>query len=127
MGAEKRPRIGFEEAGNAMGHGRPGRQRIGDAGPGGERAPQGLALHAVPELPELVEAIPGGIAGDDARVDRSDRGADDPIGLDFRLVQGLVDAALIGAERAAALQDEHDLPVRLLADHVDGVERRSIP
>src|SRR5271163_1242176 len=67
------------------------------------------------------------VAGDDAGVDGADRGANDPIGLDFRLMQGLVYAALIGAQRAAALQNEHDLPIRLLADHVDGIERRSVP
>ena len=103
------------------------RQGIRDAGPGRQRAPEDVALHAAPEFPEPVEAMLDRIAGDDAGVDRTDRGADDPIGLDFRLVQGLIDAALIGAQRAAALQDEHNLPVRLLADHVDGVEWRSIP
>ncbi len=62
-----------------------------------------------------------GVAGDDGGVDRPDGGADDPVGLDLRFVQSLVDAALIGSERAAALQHEDDLAVRLLAYHVDGI------
>src|SRR3977135_2308078 len=55
------------------------------------------------------------IAGDDRAVDRADRGADDPVWLDARLVQRLVDADLVGAERAAALQHEDDLARDLLA------------
>ena len=51
-----------------------------------------------------------------AGVDGADRGADDPVRLDARLVQGLIDAALIGAERAAALEHEHDLAVIIGAD-----------
>jgi hypothetical protein len=39
-------------------------------------------------------------------------------------MQRLIDAALIGAERAAALQHEHDLAVIVVADLVDRFERR---
>ena len=56
------------------------------------------------------------VAGDEAGVDGADRGADDPVRLDAGLVQRLVDAGLVGAERAAALEHEHDLPVVLGAD-----------
>jgi hypothetical protein len=35
--------------------------------------------------------------------------ADDPIGLDAGLMQRLIDANLIGPERSAPLQDQHDL------------------
>ena len=51
-----------------------------------------------------------GVAGDQRGVDGADRRSDHPVGLDAGLVQRLVDADLIGAERAAALQHEHDLP-----------------
>ena len=63
------------------------------------------------------------VAGDDARIDGADRRADQPVGLDAGIVQRLIDAALIGAERAAALQHEHDLPVIGVADFVGGFER----
>ena len=42
-------------------------------------------------------------------VDGADRGADHPVRLDAGFVQGLIDPALIGAERAAALKDQHHL------------------
>ncbi len=51
----------------------------------------------------------GSIAGDQCAVDGADRRADDPVGLDAGLMQGLDDADLVGAERAAALQHEHGL------------------
>ena len=57
-----------------------------------------------------------------ARIDGADRGADQPVRLDAGIVQRLIDAALIGAERAAALQHEHDLPVIVVADLVGGFE-----
>ena len=48
------------------------------------------------------------IAGDDRRIDRADRHAAHPVRLDARFVQRLIDAGLIGAERAAALQHQRD-------------------
>src|SRR3546814_14571000 len=45
---------------------------------------------------------------DDRRVDRADRDAGEPVGTDAGLVQALVDAALVGAERAATLQHQCD-------------------
>src|SRR5262249_45776752 len=49
------------------------------------------------------------IAGNEARIDGADRGADDPIGLDLRFMQRLIDAGLVGAQCAAALKDQHGL------------------
>ena len=63
------------------------------------------------------------VAGDDARIDGADRGADQPVRLDAGVVQRLIDAALIGAERASALQHEHDLAVIGVADLVGGFQR----
>src|SRR5262245_65670805 len=51
----------------------------------------------------------GLVARDQTGVDGADRRADDPIRLDPRLMQGLIDARLVGAERAAALKDKDDL------------------
>ena len=71
--------------------------------------PELLVRHAVPEFLQPGQTRCGLIAGDQARVDGADRGADDPVRLDAGFVQGLVDAGLVGAERAAALEDQHDL------------------
>ena len=68
---------------------------------------------------------------DQGGVDRADRGADHPVGLDARLVQRLVHAPLVSAQRTAALQHQHHLSWqvdRLRAVHVvtpsaTGVER----
>ena len=90
-------------------------------------APQnGAALHASPEFLKRGKAIFNSIAGDDGRIDGADRGADDPVGLDARLVQRLIDAALIGAERAAALQHERHLAAVVVADLVDCLQRGEI-
>ncbi len=67
-----------------------------------------------------LEAMFDRISGDQRGVDRADRGADHPVGLDARFVQRLVDADLVGAERAAALEDQDDLTQR-------GLERTARP
>jgi hypothetical protein len=66
-------------------------------------------LDPAPEFLQLRESVLWLVAGDDGGVDRADRRSDQPVGLDPGLVQGLVDAGLVGAERAAALEDEDDL------------------
>src|SRR5262245_18667483 len=52
----------------------------------------------------------GLVAGDQDRIDGADRGADDPVRFDLGLMQRLVDASLVGAKRAATLEDQHGLP-----------------
>src|SRR3712207_9393074 len=49
-------------------------------------------------------------------VERADRGADHPVGLDAGLVQCLVEAGLIGAQRATALEHQHDLAEIVLVE-----------
>jgi hypothetical protein len=48
------------------------------------------------------------IAGNDRPVDGADRYARHPVQLEAGFLQGLVDARLVGSQRAAALQDERD-------------------
>ena len=127
VGAEERRRICREKSGNSAGHCRPCRKRIHDARPRRRDAPECVAFDAPPKFAEAVEPMLDGVAGDDGGVDRPDGGADDPVGLDLRFVQGFVDAALVRSERAAALQHEDDLAVRLFAYHVDRIKRRPIP
>src|SRR5205807_2472695 len=61
-------------------------------------------------------------------VDRPDRCADDPIWFDSGFMHGLINAGLIGAERAAALQYQNNLAeirdVSLRAAAVRGVAGR---
>src|SRR5262249_26828965 len=64
------------------------------------------------------------VPGDETRVDGADRSADDPVGLDACLMQRLIDAALISAERPSALQDENNLTIIVVADLVDGFKWR---
>ena len=78
-----------------------------------ESAPQLLAPHPAPEFLQPLQTIFRLVAGDQAGVDGADRRADDPIRLDAGLMQGLIDARLIGAERAAALEDEDGLALLL--------------
>ena len=64
---------------------------------------------AAPEILQTLDACVRIVTRDDAGVDRADRCADHPVGLDVSLVKRLIDACLIGAERAAALEHQHDL------------------
>src|SRR6516162_3070766 len=66
-------------------------------------SPNWLLLHAIPKLGKLIKSLPRFVAGDDGAVNRTDRGADDPVGLDPALVERLINATLICAERAPAL------------------------
>ena len=72
-----------------------------------------IELHGGPELLEAFEAPLQLVAGDDAGIERPDRGADHPVRLDPCLMQRLIDASLIGTERAAALHDQDNLAWKL--------------
>ena len=63
---------------------------------------------SLPERPELRDPLVRRIAGDDGGVDRADRDAGDPVGIDLGLGERGVDPGLVGAERAAALQHQGD-------------------
>ncbi len=65
------------------------------------------------------------IAGDDGRVHRADRDAGDPIRMQVRLRKRLIDAGLIGAEGASALEDQRNaLERRPLHGHMGLALRR---
>src|SRR5262245_61072707 len=108
MRAKERQRIGLEEAGNAAEHCRPVVRRVGYARPA-RPAPQFLAAHAPPKLLQPLETVLGFIASNKTRVDGAVRGADDPVRLDLRLMQRLIDTGLVSAQCAAALKDEDRL------------------
>ena len=102
-------RIGPEETGNSVGHRRPVGQFFVEAGKRVAKIPDRILLHPLPEFLQPRQTVFRRIAGDQAGIDGADRGADDPVRLDAGFVQRLIDAGLIGAKRAAALQHQHDL------------------
>src|SRR6516162_5747405 len=57
----------------------------------------------VPKFTQRVDPLLRRIAGDDRRVDGADGDSGNPIGMQIGLGQGLINARLIGAERATAL------------------------
>src|SRR5712664_2421221 len=104
-----------EKAGNAEGGDQSGACFV-------EQGPRAVAFHnGIPRdrgrdrLPEFLEAPQpffAWVAGDDRSVDGTDRDAGNPFRLKIVVTQRLVGAGLIGAERAAALQNKHALRIR---------------
>ena len=108
MNAPERARIGQKATWNAQGDDTQIGQRTAECCrpyPGEGRR----IADPPPELRQPVQSVGRLVAGDERAVDGADGGADDPFGFDARFAQGLVDARLIGAQRAAALQHQHDL------------------
>src|SRR6516225_9790454 len=77
------------------------------------------ALDPLPELVQCGEAMRRLVACDDAGVDSTNRGTDDPIGLDPCFVQGLIYTNLVGPQGSTALKDEYHLSIRLSAKFID--------
>src|SRR3546814_15434581 len=75
----------------------------------------------IPELAQTLDALGLGGAGDHGGIERADGNAGQPGRSDAGFVQTLVDTRLIGAERAATLQNEgDDVVVRHLYRPGDG-------
>ncbi|MNX82108.1 hypothetical protein D3C86_1138230 [compost metagenome] len=81
----------------------------------------GLAADMGPEITQPRHAVLGRVAGDDGGVQRADGDARYPVRLDPGLGQPLIDARLIGAQRAAALQ--HQRPHGIAAIYFDACPR----
>jgi len=62
--------------------------------------------HGLPEDAQTFDALLGRVAGDQGAVDGADRDAGHPVGMKIGFGQSLVDARLIGTQRAATLQQE---------------------
>lgn len=69
----------------------------------------GVLFDALPELMQASEALFRRIACNKRTIDRTDRGANHPIGFNAGFVQRLIDAGLVGTQRTAALQYQHNL------------------
>ena len=72
----------------------------------GSRTP---ATTPSPRIPSADRRAFARVAGDDRGIDGADRDACDPFRLEIKMAQRLIGAGLIGAERAAALQNQHAL------------------
>ncbi len=71
----------------------------------------------LPELGQPLDPLVGRVAGDDGAVDGTDRDPRHPVGVQVRLRQRLIDASLVGAQGAAALEEKSDhLERRALLD-----------
>ena len=68
--------------------------------------------HALPELFQTHEAVFVFVASKNGGIDGADRGAHHPVGRQAMFVQRVVDAGLVGAQCAAALQHQHDAQAR---------------
>ena len=110
VGTEPRCGVRSEKGREPMHHGRQVGHRARDTWHELQGIDAGMLLDPRPELVQTIDSMLRRIACDDRPIDGADRCADHPIGLDPRLVQRFVDADLVGAQRAAALQDQHDLP-----------------
>ena len=94
--------------------------------PGNIRHAKRRCADRFPELAQPLDTLFRRIPGDQGRVDRADRNASDPVRVQVRFGQGLVDAGLVGAERAAALQDQCDaLEGRSFGDDMRFPSRRA--
>src|SRR5262249_34037902 len=89
------------------------------------QTPELLAPHPLPEFHQPLHAIVGLVASDQAGIDGADRGADDPIRLDPRFMQRLIDARLVRAERAARQERPAAAPVSALPRLASCHARRS--
>ena len=107
--SQESPGVGLEEAVHSGGH----RHCVGPQRPGPPGCRRHLTERAVldpaPELLKASQPLGPRIAGDQAGVDGADGGADHPIRLKPHLPHRFIDAGLIGAERAAALEHQHHL------------------
>src|SRR5271166_3732432 len=126
MRAPKCGWIRLEKSWNTVSKGRPIRPCFRNSRPGWCERPCVAPLHSPPELVEPGEAILRPVACNDARVDGADRGANDPIRFDTRLVQRLVYTNLVGAERSAALEDEHHLSLGICAKFIDRISNHCV-
>ncbi len=86
----------------------------------GQRAVQGMLVgsamidqpalsDARPELIKMLHAALRPVAGDQCRIDGTDRCADHPVQVEFGVMHGLEHAGLERAEGASALKDQHGM------------------
>src|SRR5262252_6365229 len=72
------------------------------------RDPHRRGADGLPEFPQSLDTLFRRIAANKGRINRSDRNAGDPVGMQIGLRQGLINATLVGPKGTAALQDQRD-------------------
>jgi hypothetical protein len=127
IGPGMRQRIGLKETGNSIRYRRPKGQFFIEAGKYPRETPDRALLHPPPEFAQSRQAVVRYVAGNQARINSADRCADDPVRLDPRLMQRLIDTGLIRAQRTATLQYENDLPGKRPVRRFEVLRRLIIP
>ncbi len=104
-----RQKVWFEESGNTADQDRPIRKSVGKSGREAAKIPSGVRFNSPPEFPELRNSIVAPVARDQTRIDGADRSPDDPVRLDVRFMQSLINFRLVRPKGAAPLKYQHDL------------------
>src|SRR5258708_36485886 len=104
-----RQKVWFEESGNTADQDRPIRKSVGKSGREAAKIPSGGRFNSPQEFPELRNSIVAPFALDQTRIDRADRSPDDPVRLDIRFMQSLIDARLVRYKRATTLKHQYYL------------------
>src|SRR6267143_3002803 len=68
-----------------------------------------MRFNPLPEFPELRNSIVASVARNQTGIDRADRSSDNPVRLDIRFIQSLIDARLVRSKRATTLKHQHYL------------------
>jgi hypothetical protein len=101
--------IGREKAGDTGHQGRHVGQRIAEDRCRPELVERMALAHSLPEFAQALHPLVRFVARDDCAFYGADRRANHPVGLDAAFHERLIDAGLVGAECAAALQHQHHL------------------
>src|SRR5258705_10066597 len=104
-----RQKVWFEESGNTADQDRPIRKSVGKSGREAAKIPSGVRFNSPPEFPELRNSIVAPVARDQTRIDGADRSPDNPVRLDIRFMQSLIDARLVRSKRATTLKHQYYL------------------
>src|SRR5258706_2621737 len=115
-----RQKVWPKERRNTADQDRPIRESVGKARRDASKIPSGMRFNPLPELPELRNSIVAAIARDQTGIDCADRSPDNPVRLDIRFIQSLIDARLVRSKRATTLKHQHYLAGQLTF-------RRTIP
>lgn len=74
-----------------------------------QRHRRGAGANSLPEFLESIESTFHDVTRNQRAIDRTDRGTDDPIGLDATLMHCLIHTALKGPKGATTLQYQYNL------------------
>src|SRR5258708_27700093 len=102
-----RQKVWPKERRNTADQDRPIRESVGKARRDASKIPSGMRFNPLPKLPELRNSVVAAIARDQTGIDCADRSPDNPVRLDIRFIQSLIDARLVRSKRATTLKHQH--------------------